>query len=110
MGRFVSIETYGEVALLRIDRAPANALDLELLAEGSAAAEELRVAEPGAVVMVGREGFFSAGVDLKAAPTLDRDQQRAMVNGINPLFLDWDSFPRPLVCAANGPALAGGLI
>src|SRR2546423_14183552 len=110
MPRFVTIETRGEVALVRVDRPPANALDLELLAEGRAAQEELRGGEPGAVVIVGRDGFFSAGVDLKAAPKLDRDGQRGMVDGINQLFLGWYSFPRPVVCAVNGHAIAGGLI
>jgi enoyl-CoA hydratase len=110
MPRFITVETHGDVALVRIDRPPANALDLELLEEGSAAVAELRAAEPGAVVIVGREGFFSAGVDLKAAPKLDRDGQRGMVDGINRLFLGWYSFPRPLVCAVNGHAIAGGLI
>jgi enoyl-CoA hydratase len=110
MARFVTVETHGEVALVRVDRAPANALDLELLEEGSAVVAELRTAEPGAVVLVGREGFFSAGVDLKAVPKLDRDGQRAMVDGINRLFLAWYSFPRPVVCAVNGHAIAGGLI
>ena len=110
MARFVTVENHGEVALVRVDRPPANALDLELLEEGSAAVAELRSAEPGAVVLVGREGFFSAGVDLKAVLELDRDGQRAMVDGINRLFLSWYSFPRPLVCAVNGHAVAGGLI
>jgi enoyl-CoA hydratase/carnithine racemase len=110
MARFVTVETHGEVALVRVDRPPANALDLELLAEGSAAVAELREAEPGAVVLTGREGFFSAGVDLKAVPTLDREGQRGMVDGINRLFLGWYSFPRPVVCAVNGHAIAGGLI
>jgi enoyl-CoA hydratase/carnithine racemase len=110
MPRFVSVESRNEVALVRVDRPPANALDLELLREGRVAVEELRAAEPDAVVLVGRDGFFSAGVDLKAVPTLDRDGQRAMVNGINQLFLGWYSFPRPLVCAVNGHAIAGGLI
>jgi enoyl-CoA hydratase len=110
MPRFVSVESRNEVALVRIDRPPANALDLELLEEGGALVEELGSAEPGAVVLVGRDGFFSAGVDLKAVPTLDRDGQRAMVEGINRLFLGWYSFPRPVVCAVNGHAIAGGLI
>jgi enoyl-CoA hydratase/carnithine racemase len=110
MARFVTVETHGEVALVRVDRPPANALDLELLEEGSAAVADLRADEPGAVVLVGREGFFSAGVDLKAAPKLDPDGQRRMVDGINRLFLAWYSFPRPVVCAVNGHAIAGGLI
>jgi enoyl-CoA hydratase len=110
MPRFVTVESRDEVALVRIDRPPANALDLELLAEGSAVLDGLRADEPGAVVLVGRDGFFSAGVDLKAVPSLDRDGQRAMVEGINRLFLGWYSFPRPVVCAVNGHAIAGGLI
>ena len=110
MPQFVTIEERGDVALVRIDRPPANALDLELLEEERALVDQLTADEPGAVVMVGREGFFSAGVDLKAVPTLDADGQRSMVEGINRLFLGWYGFPRPLVCAVNGHAIAGGLI
>ena len=108
--RHVRIEEHGEVAVVRIDRPPANALDLELLEEGRQALDELTASEPGAVVMTGREGFFSAGVDLKLGPTLDAAGQRAMVEGINRLFAGWYSFPRPLVAAVNGHAIAGGLI
>jgi enoyl-CoA hydratase len=106
----VNIEERGELALVRIDRPPANALDLELLEEGRHAVEELAAAAPGAVVLTGRDGFFSAGVDLKLAPTLDSAGQRAMVEGINRLFAGWYSFPRPVVAAVNGHAIAGGLI
>ena len=106
----VTLEPRGDVALVRIDRPPANALDLQLLDEGHAALVELEASRPGAVVIVGREGFFSAGVDLKLAPTLDPDGQRAMVEGINRLFAGWYGFPRPVVCAVNGHAIAGGLI
>ena len=110
MAQLVTTEMRGDVALVRIDRPPANALDLDLLAAGRDTAEELRQADPAAVVIVGRERFFSAGVDLKAAPNLDADGQRAMVEGINRLFLEWYSFPRPVVCAVNGHAIAGGMI
>lgn len=106
----VTIEERGEVALVRIDRPPANAMDPQLLSDGRAVLEELRASEPAAVVLTGRPGFFSAGVDLKLAPTLDPDGQRAMVDGINRTFLDWYSFPRPVVSAVNGHAIAGGLI
>src|SRR3954465_2565085 len=110
MYRHLKIDEHGDVALVRIDRPPANAMDIELLEEGSRALEELRGAEPGAVVITGREGFFSAGVDLKLAPPLDAGGQGAMVDGINRLFGGWYGFPRPLVCAVNGHAIAGGLI
>jgi enoyl-CoA hydratase len=106
----IHIEEAGEVAIVRIDRPPANAMDLDLLAEGQQVRERLAEAEPGAVVMVGRDRFFSAGLDLKAAPELSRHQQRETVSGINRLFSAWYGFPRPVVAAVNGHAVAGGLI
>ena len=61
MFRHLTIEQHGDVALLRIDRPPANALDLELLDEGARAHDELAAASPGAVVITGRDGFFWPG-------------------------------------------------
>lgn len=62
------------------------------------------------MVLTGRPGFFSAGADLKVVPTLDADGQRAMVDGINGLCMAWYGLPRPVVCAVNGHAIAGGLV
>src|SRR5436309_12929302 len=107
--KHVRVEQRGDVALVRIDRPPANALDLSLLDEGHGVLAELEAAEPGAVVLTGRDGFFSAGVDLKVVPALDAADQREMVAGINRLFAGWYGFPRPGVCAVNGHAIAGGL-
>jgi enoyl-CoA hydratase len=106
----IHIEESGDVAVVRIDRPPANALDLELLEEGHAVREQLAAAEPGAVVITGRDRFFSAGMDLKAAPTLSAGEQRHTVDAINRLFTGWYAFPRPVVAAVNGHAVAGGLI
>jgi enoyl-CoA hydratase len=108
--RHVRIEPEGQVAVVRIDRPPANAMDLELLAEGHEALEQLRADPPAAVVLAGRERFFSAGVDLKLAPVLGPAEQREMVAGINRLFAGWYAFLRPVVCALTGHAIAGGLI
>ena len=85
-------------------------MDPQLLDEGARVAEELLAERPAAVVLTGREGYFSAGADLKVAPTLDADGQRAMVAGINSIFAGWYSFPAPVVAAVNGHAIAGGLI
>ncbi|MFL5851695.1 MAG: enoyl-CoA hydratase/isomerase family protein [Solirubrobacteraceae bacterium] len=108
--RFVSIEEHHDVAVVRVDRPPANAMDPGLLADAVAATEDIAAAEPAAVVLTGRPGFFSAGADLKVVPTLDADGQRAMVDGINGLCMAWYGLPRPVVCAVNGHAIAGGLV
>jgi enoyl-CoA hydratase len=106
----ISVEARGEVALVTIDRPPANAMDLELLVAGHDVLARLAADDPGAVVLAGRPGFFSAGLDLKLAPTLDAAGQREMAAAINRLFAGWYAFPRPVVCAVTGHAIAGGLI
>ena len=72
MTAIVRIEEHGDVALVTIDRPPANAMDRELLEAGHAVLGDLAGRDPAAVVLAGREGFFSAGVDLKLAPPSTR--------------------------------------
>lgn len=63
------------------------------------------------VVLTGAgDRFFSAGMDLKAVPAMGSGEQRRTVDGINRLFAGWYAFPRPVVAAVNGHAIAGGLI
>jgi enoyl-CoA hydratase len=106
----VTFEQRDGVAVVRIDRPPANAMDLSLLEEGHRVLEELTAGPSGPVVLAGREGVFSAGMDLKVVPTLTAEEQPALVTGINRLFASWYSLPRPVVAAVTGHAIAGGLI
>ena len=103
-------EHQGGLIELRADRPPANAMDLTLLADLLEAIELLRGARPRALVLAGRPGFFSAGADLKAVPTYDAEQQRAMVAHINAMALGVYELPCPVVGAITGHAIAGGLV
>src|SRR2546423_6982965 len=98
------------VTLVRIDHPPANALNPAFLAEGLAVLDRLEQREPSAVVLTGTGRFFSAGADLRVVPALSAAEQADMVRGINALFSRWYTFPRPVVAAVNGHAVAGGLI
>lgn len=104
------IETAGELAVVRIDRPPANVLDLELLEQVLETLEQLRVDEPRAVVLTGTGRFFSAGIDLKVLPGLDDAGKRTMVEGVNRMLAGWYGLPQPLVCAITGHAVAGGMV
>jgi enoyl-CoA hydratase len=106
----VVLDWEGRTAVVRIDRPPANAMDAELVGELVAAADELRASRPEAIVLTGRDGFFSAGLDLKVVPTLDPAGRRELVMGINRMVAAWYSLPRPLVVAVSGHAIAGGMI
>jgi enoyl-CoA hydratase len=108
--RFFDIQQDSGVTIVRIDRPPVNAIDPELAADGIALLEELSSVRDGAVVITGTGGSFCAGLDLKVAPTLDHDEQKSMRAAVNGLLGGWALFPRPLVTAVNGHAIAGGLI
>lgn len=93
----VTIEHDGDVAVVRIDRPPANAMSPELLDAVTAALDELKRDEPAAVVLTGRPGFFSAGADLKLVPDLDTAGQCHMVEGINRMAAGFYGLLRPVV-------------
>jgi enoyl-CoA hydratase len=107
---FVTTSRRDSVTVLAADRPPANAMNVELLAELGEAIDALAADPPTAVVLAGREGFFSAGADLKAVPGYGPEDQRRMVNGINRMALGVYGLPCPVVCAITGHAIAGGFV
>lgn len=104
------LERVEEIAVLRIDRPPANAMSLELLDDLVAALRSVEADPPAALVLSGREGFFSAGVDLKAVPGYGPEEQRRSVDQINEMALRTYALPCPVVAAVTGHAIAGGLV
>jgi enoyl-CoA hydratase len=98
------------VAVLTLDRPPANALDLGVLRSVVDAVEEIAADPPPALVIAGRDRFFSAGVDLKAITHYGPDEHRAMVAAVNAMSLGVYGLPCPVVGAITGHAIAGGLI
>lgn len=106
----VKLDRFDGLAIIEIDRPPANAMSLELLDELVAALAEIAGDPPAALVLSGREGCFSAGVDLKAAPDYGPDEQRRSVAAINEMTLRAYALPCPVVGAITGHAIAGGLV
>ena len=107
----IQIERIGQIAVLRIDRPPANAIDLDLASELATALEGVETEDQiAALVVTGVGGCFSAGLDLKVLPTYDRAQQRAMVMQLNRLFGGLYGLPLPTIAAVNGHSIAGGVI
>ena len=51
---------------------------------------------------------FSAGINLKDAKDFTPDQQTLMVKGLNFAFSKLFQFPKPVIVAAEGAAIAGG--
>ena len=109
MSQIRSEQAPGEVAVVTMDRPPVNALETAFVRDLAAVLEHA-AAEARAIVLTGAGRAFSAGVDTKAAATLDRDGQRTGVEAINGLVTTVFALPLPVVAAVNGHALGGGLI
>lgn len=100
----------GGITRLTLNRAPVNALSAELLMAYAATLDGLAQDDAvRAVVVDSAFKVFSAGLDLKEAQDFDRAQQNAIVDGLNIGFLTQFAFPKPLVAAVGGAAIAGGL-
>jgi enoyl-CoA hydratase len=98
------------VAVLAADRPPVNAMNLELLEELVSTVDRLAADPPRALLLAGRPGAFSAGLDLKAVPEYSPEQRAGMVRGINGMALGVYGLPCPVVCAITGHAIAGGFV
>lgn len=98
------------VTELRLDRPPVNALNPAYLADIDRALDGLEEeAGARALVLTGAGKALSGGMDLKELQSFTADEQRAMVEALNATFARLYGFPKPLVCAAHGAAIAGGL-
>ena len=106
------IEPADGITVVTLDRPPVNAMSLEFVHEIADAAERLRDAAepPAAVLLAGSERAFSAGLDLRALPTLDTADQRSLVAGLNRMFCEWYALQFPVVGAITGHAIAGGML
>jgi enoyl-CoA hydratase len=99
------------IAVVTLAHPPVNALDAPLfeelagLFEGLAAEQSVRAA-----VLTGDGRTFSAGLDLKRVPELDWLGRRRLVDAMNEGFGALYAWPKPLVAAVNGHAIAGGMI
>jgi enoyl-CoA hydratase len=103
-------EMRGDVLVLRMEHGRANALDLELLEGLAARLGEIEASPARALVLTAGGAIFSAGVDLfrlldGGRPYLDR-LLPALDGALRRLY----TFPRPVVAAVNGHAIAGGCI
>lgn len=95
---------------LSLNRAPVNALSADFLMSFAEMLDDLATAQAvHALVLTSPFKVFSAGLDLKEAQHFDVAQQHAIVEGLNVGFLRLFAFPKPVVAAVEGAAIAGGL-
>ena len=106
----IETEVQGDIAVARLNSPPVNALDREVLLAITAAFRELEASDARAVVLTGTGPAFSAGADLFRVLNEGEDYLTTSLAALSEAFETVFRFPRPVVAAVNGHAIAGGAV
>ena len=106
----IELSHRGPIAVMTMAHGKANALDIELCEEIAARFESLRHSAAKAVVLTGQGAMFSAGVNLVRVNEGGAEYLRRFLPALHRLYETVFFFPKPVVAAVNGHAIAGGCV
>jgi enoyl-CoA hydratase/carnithine racemase len=101
---------HGEIRELQLNRPPANALSPELISALTRSVEAAQQDGARALVLSGRPGMFSAGLDIPLLLTLNRSDIAVLWRDFYELLHILSASPVPIVAAITGHAPAGGTV
>lgn len=108
----ISVERQDQVAIVKLSRDVANALNLELVMKLAEALEEVK-GDPevrGMVLTSANEKIFSLGFDIPRLYEADREEVAHFFRFFNRTCLELYTLPKPTIAAITGHAIAGGTI
>lgn len=111
MAEFIKTQVTDHIAYIGLDRGKSNAMHLEMLQE---LREELTAAGDNpaieAVVLHGKEGFFSSGLDLITLYQYDEPTMQQFWETFMALIHTLAALPKPVVASITGHSPAGGCV
>ena len=108
MSDIINLRNIDDVSLITLDDGKVNAFSIEML---EAFNEKLSQVprNNGSLIIKGREGIFSGGFNLKTFSSGDPEQINKMLKlGFKTLYEIY-TFPRPVIAAVSGHAIALGI-
>ena len=106
----LEIIRHNDIHELRMARPPVNALDGELLGNLRQAVTDAPAHGARAIVLSGRPGMFSGGLDVPHLLQLDQDAMRGVWHAFIGLCEALARSPVPVVAAITGHSPAGGAV
>ena len=96
------------IARITMDDGKANAMDWGYFEEMGQSMDKAENNGAKLLVITGRPGFFSGGLDLKLLPTLSARELKDFATTFARTMLRVFSFPAPTIAVSTGHAIAGG--
>jgi enoyl-CoA hydratase len=106
MSEFVNYTSKEKYAIITINNGKANAISHQVI-EGLNQSLDKALEEDKIVILTGTPGIFSGGFDLKVMTKSSEDALKLVTKG-SQLSLKMLSFPKPIIIACNGHAIAKG--
>ena len=106
MNEFVTYHSEGNYAIITINNGKANAISHEVITGLNAGLDKAEQ-EDKIIILTGTTGIFSGGFDLKVM-TKSPESAKELVTKGSKLSLRMLSFPKPIIIACNGHAIAKG--
>jgi len=107
MTELATLESNGDVSIITLDDGKVNVFSPDMIEQLNIILDKVPE-DKGAILIQGKEGMFSAGFDLKVMQGGDTEAMSKMAAGGFKLLARVYSFPRPVVVACSGHAIALG--
>ena len=95
-------------ATITMDDGKANAMNFDYFEEMNSALTEIESSESQVLIMKGRQGFFSGGLDVKLMSTLTPKDIDKLAKDFARTMLRVFVYPMPTIAVCTGHAIAGG--
>ena len=106
----VHYELRDTIAWIKMDDGKANALNIPMFQAMKDALTRAKEEKAKAVVLTGREGMFSGGLDLKTLQELSIEGRQELLVEFRRMAGHISGFPLPIIAAVTGHSVAGGCV
>ena len=105
--KIATLKKENDISIITLDDGKANVFSSEMSKQVNDCLDQVET-ESGCLIITGKEGMFSAGLDLKTIQGGDIGQIQEMSISAFKLLARIFSFPRPVIAACSGHGIALG--
>ncbi len=105
--KIATLKKEEDISIITLDDGKANVFSSEMSQQVNECLDQVET-EKGCLIITGKEGMFSAGLDLKTIQSGDMDKIIDMSSNAFKLLARIFSFPRPVIAACSGHGIALG--